>query len=71
MEEKLFSDEQLSLSSPKPREYHVRPPSNYTYQRVTPKILSRQTSYSPLSIGTPMSGRNLSGLSRGSQIFIT
>lgn len=70
----LFSDEQLSLSSPKPTEnylHHIRSSNNFIYQRVTPKILSRQTSVSPLSIETPMTSRNLSRLSRGSQICIT
>jgi hypothetical protein len=70
----VFSEEQFSLSSPKPTEHYVhnvRPPTNLTYQRVTPKILSRQTSYSPLSIQTSMTGDHFSGLSRGSQIFLT
>ncbi len=70
---KIFS-EQLSLLPPKPTEHYVhnvRQPSNVTYRRVTPSILSRQTLYSPLSIKTPVTLGNFSRLSRNSQIFIT
>jgi hypothetical protein len=69
-----IKEEQFSLSSPKPTEnyvHNVRPPTNLTYQRVTSKILSRQASYSPLSIQASMTGDHFSGLSRGSQIFVT
>lgn len=64
-----IEENQLSLLSPKPIEHYgrnVRPPSNLTYQRATPKIFSRQDSYSPLLVDTPMTSAKFSGSSRGS-----
>ncbi|CAF0730608.1 unnamed protein product [Rotaria sordida] len=51
------TQEQLSLSSSKSTEHYLHDISssnNLIYQRVKPKILSQQTSYSPLSIDTPI-----------------
>jgi hypothetical protein len=63
----FFSERELSLSSPTPTEYYVhngRPPSELVHQQVIPKILSRQTSLSTLSVASPI-------LMRGSRVFIT
>ncbi|CAF0753356.1 unnamed protein product [Rotaria sp. Silwood1] len=65
--EKLFSEEQLFLSSSKSPEHYLHDISssnNIIFQRVKPKILSRQTSYSPLSIEIPVPIGNFSRLSR-------
>ncbi|CAF2650945.1 unnamed protein product [Rotaria sp. Silwood2] len=65
------TQEQLSLSSSKSPEHYlndISPSNNLIYQRVKPRILSRQTSYSPLSIETPVPIGNFSGLSRGNRI---
>ncbi|CAF1206680.1 unnamed protein product [Rotaria sordida] len=53
----------FSLSSPTPAEYYinnVRPPSALVRQQVLPKILSRQTSLSILSVATSSSSSHLS-----------
>ncbi|CAF2525734.1 unnamed protein product [Rotaria sp. Silwood2] len=60
----------FSLSSPTSTDYYVnnvRPPSILVHQQVLPKILSRQTSLSILSVATSSSS---SRLSRGNRIGI-
>ncbi|CAM4822853.1 unnamed protein product [Rotaria magnacalcarata] len=59
------TQKKLSISSPTPTEYElntVRPPSLLVHQQVVPRILSRQTSVSILSIATPSSPRHRLGL---------
>ncbi|CAM4878265.1 unnamed protein product [Rotaria socialis] len=61
----LGRKKKLSISSPTPTEYElntVRPPSLLVHQQVVPRILSRQTSVSILSIATPSSPRHRLGL---------
>ena len=62
----LVSEKEISLSSPTPTEYYtqnIRPPTQLVQQRFTPKIASRQTSLSTLSVTSPVL---MSDVSRGS-----
>lgn len=67
----LFSEKSISISSPTSVDYEIpnlRSPPLLIHQQVIPRLMSRQTSVSILSVATPSSARRIS---RGSLAIIT